>query len=108
MTPVLAAALAFHARWAPPAPDLTIATIRLHPADYHAVLADPELDPLRDPAVLVTDPPGPDGHLRTELGDRRGLLGMQLILDHEVPAGQWRVCAADGRLIRDSRSTNEV
>jgi hypothetical protein len=34
--------------------------------------------------------------------------GLHVSLDHSLPPGVWRVCAADGRLIRDSRSTNKV
>lgn len=36
------------------------------------------------------------------------LLGLALQTDDFVPAGVWRIHAADGTLLRDSRSTNPI
>lgn len=85
-TGVLPGLLDFLHYWVPPTPDMVPMRIRLHPSQRGPVLTDPLL--------------GPQAHTGH-------LLAMEITWDDRLPAGVWQVCALDGSLIRDSRSTND-
>lgn len=83
--------LEFVGRWVPPDPDTVPDSVRLHPATIDRIRTSPLiLHPDLDPTA----------------GRGAALFGLRIIPDPALPPGVWRVCTADGTLLRDSRSTN--
>lgn len=95
MTAIPADLMAFLNGFRPPHPDLTPGQIRVHPGLYNRIISDPTLTGL---GIRDTGPPPRPARL----------LGFELIVGNDLPAGVWRVCTRNGTLLRDSRSPNPI
>jgi hypothetical protein len=88
----------FVGRWRPPHPDKVPARIAMHPTAYQRIRmlpANPSAGKFAPPIFHIG--PSPEN-----------LIGMAVDIDPALEPDVWRVYAADGTLLRDSRSTNEV
>lgn len=79
---------AFLAAYRPSDPDLDPRRIRMHPAFWYRLVANASI-------------------LWPGVSDPKLLAGLAVDVDDTLPDRVWQLCAADGTLLRDSRSTND-